>query len=179
MNTPQKTELQRFWDKVRKTETCWLWTASKRNKGYGAFCYVRSGKTIHERAHRYAYELHKGPIPNGMCVLHDCPDGDNPACVNPDHLWIGTKAHNNADMAAKGRRVRGGTYGPGKYQRGEAWFKSHGKTPQMPRMPRMSYDYEAIRQDRLLGHFSYPQLAKKYGCSISHAHRICTKETSC
>ena len=169
-----------FWAKVRKTDTCWIWTASTRNKGYGAFVYVREGRLIHGRAHRYAYELHRGRIPDDLCVLHNCPGGDNPACVNPAHLWLGTKAENNADLVAKGRHVKGGTYTPGKYLRGEEWYLAHGKTPQLRHytIHRESkfYDYAAIQDDRFVNHLSYPQLAKKYGCSISHAHRICRKE---
>jgi len=81
----------------------WLWTASKRNKGYGAFSYTRDGVMMQDRAHRYSWEIHKGQIPSGMCVLHNCPTGDNPACVNPAHLFLGTKADNNADTIKKGR----------------------------------------------------------------------------
>jgi hypothetical protein len=54
-------------------------------------------------AHRFAWEIAKGPIPDGLGVLHNCPGGDNPACVNVAHLWLGTQAENMADMAAKGR----------------------------------------------------------------------------
>src|ERR1019366_7994311 len=64
---------------------------------------MRNGVPIQDRAHRYSWELHNGKIPDGLCVLHNCPDGDNPACVNPAHLFIGTKADNNADITQKGR----------------------------------------------------------------------------
>lgn len=92
-----KTLLERFWEKVDKSGDCWLWTGATINKGYGQ---IRiKGKSV--LVHRVSYELHRGPIPKGLCVLHHC---DNPLCVNPDHLFLGTKYDNVQDMIAKGRR---------------------------------------------------------------------------
>lgn len=83
---------------------CWIWTAWKA-RGYGRMQIGgRAGRPV--RAHRVSWELNRGPIPDGMCVLHNCPDGDNPLCVNPAHLWLGTHADNMADMASKGRAAR-------------------------------------------------------------------------
>ncbi len=75
---------------------CWLWTARTRHGGYGGA--KHNGKTV--IAHRLAWELYKGEIPQGTCVLHRC---DTPSCVNPAHLFIGTLADNTRDMVAKGR----------------------------------------------------------------------------
>ena len=86
---------QRFWEKVLKTESCWIWVGCKQS-GYG-FIFGVGG------AHRAAWKLLRGEIPDGMEVLHNCPGGDNPACVNPAHLWLGTHADNMRDMKEKGR----------------------------------------------------------------------------
>lgn len=87
---------QRFWDKVRKTKGCWDWTASKVGEGYGGF----SLKHKSYLAHRISWVIRYGTIPKGMCVLHRC---DNKICVNPKHLWLGTKGDNNRDRDKKGR----------------------------------------------------------------------------
>jgi hypothetical protein len=95
----KKTLAERFWPKVNKTETCWLWTASSHEFGYGVIgCPDRPGRTL--RAHRVSYEFAHGPIPEGLQVLHKC---DVPACVNPDHLFLGKDQDNVSDMIAKGR----------------------------------------------------------------------------
>lgn len=89
----------RFWSKVNRTDTCWLWTAGKNNHGYGTFKLNDKPR----KAHRIAYELSVGPIPHGLNVLHHC---DNPPCVNPNHLFIGTQEDNVRDMTFKSRHYQ-------------------------------------------------------------------------
>jgi len=86
----------KLWDKVDKTPSCWVWTAYRNAGGYGLV--GRGGKSY--LAHRMAYEELVGPIPAGLCVLHRC---DNPACIRPDHLFLGSRGDNNRDRDRKGR----------------------------------------------------------------------------
>lgn len=87
---------ERFWEKVRKDEGCWEWTAAK-TQGYGV---IRLGPNLGNRgAHVVSYEMNIGPV-NGQWVLHKC---DNPSCVRPDHLFLGDATDNNRDMMSKGR----------------------------------------------------------------------------
>lgn len=98
------TQSDRFWKKVEKTDECWLWRGAVKDTGYGVFWF--NGRI--ERAHRVSWELHHGPVPEGVCVLHKC---DIRICVNPDHLWLGDYADNNEDMADKGRAIIPVSYG--------------------------------------------------------------------
>ena len=135
--------IARFWAKVSKTDTCWLWTAAKRHFGYGQM-------TIGGRpwpAHRISWWIHFGEIPKNMCVCHSC---DVTACVNPKHLFLGTQQQNIADMHSKRR----GGMTPG--------FSSHNA---------LSLDeYRAIKAS--IGSASYRSIAKLFGVSHTLVRRI-------
>jgi hypothetical protein len=99
-----KPPQERFFKKVLKTDSCWIWVGCKFPSGYGSFSLRKDGLVVEQRAHRVSYILHKGDIPKGLFVCHTC---DNPACVNPDHLWLGTHQQNNQDKVNKKRHAFG------------------------------------------------------------------------
>lgn len=86
----------RFWSRARESGACMIWTGAVFKSGYGRVNSERKQR----RAHRVAWELVNGIIPDGLCVCHHC---DTPLCVNPEHLFLGTKKENNDDRDAKGR----------------------------------------------------------------------------
>jgi hypothetical protein len=138
----RKSNLSDFLRKVEKTDTCWVWTGSKKPKGYGQFGVNYKVVT----AHRYAYENFIGSIPDGMVVMHTC---DNPPCVNPDHLKLGTVADNNKDRDEKGRTAR--TSG-----------QAHGCSKLTDN------DIITIRQDTRI----QAEIAIEYGVSQTHISKI-------
>lgn len=141
--------LQRFLDKVHPEPNsgCWLWTGSAHSFGYGFF--HMEGKT--QRAHRVSFQLHCGPIESGMCVLHEC---DNPYCVNPDHLRLGTQADNVHDCVKKGR----------------ASYPLSGPAPRCLKLT--AEKVREIRQKRNDG-ATTKQLAVAYNVDRSMIRRIC------
>jgi len=102
MSTEQEKLEARFWKKVEKTDSCWLWKGSDDGsaEGYGKFW--DGGMSC--RAHRVSYKWYHGDIMPGMVIRHSC---DNPRCVRPDHLSQGTRKENMEDMVARGRSTKG------------------------------------------------------------------------
>lgn len=91
---------ERFWKHVEKTADCWFWTAFKDSRGYGRINFEQTPIL----AHRVSWEIHNGPIPDGMSVLHHC---DNPSCIRPDHLFLGNASDKMNECSKKGRTTRG------------------------------------------------------------------------
>lgn len=92
---------KKFWKLVNISEadSCWEWQGRRHARGYGT---IKDGGKL-RLAHRVSWEIHFGPIPEGMCVCHKC---DNPPCINPSHFFLGTNQENTADRVAKGRSGR-------------------------------------------------------------------------
>lgn len=136
----------RFWRLVEKTDTCWNFRL------YGKEIYARfkpggrGAKTV--LAHRYSYEMHHGPIPKGLVVMHSC---DNPACVNPSHLSVGSFKENTAQMNSRGRHPRRGL-------KGET-------------SPQAKLDEAAVRVIRQ-SEKSHAALARQFGCSGESIRKV-------
>jgi hypothetical protein len=126
----EKQRVRLFWSKVRKTRACWLWQGGRQSHGYGEFNWPPHRT---KQAHRLAWLLTCGPIPPGMYVLHHC---DNPSCVRPDHLFLGTPADNMTDMVAKGRDPRG--------ERAHAAKLTWGQVEEMRRLHTSGLSYAEI-----------------------------------
>lgn len=132
---------------MEKGEGCWIWKGGLSPKGYGKFA-DSEFKTV--RAHRYSYELNVGEIKKGLNVLHRC---DNPSCVRPDHLFLGTQKENMEDMFKKGRKVLGEVHKMSKTTKNDVL-----KTRELSEVKTLS------------------ELAEMFGLGTSQVHRIIKKQ---
>lgn len=128
---------------------CWIWTGPKHDWGYGLDPGAKKGT---RRVHRIIYELRFGKVPSGLFVCHHC---DNPPCVNPDHLFLGTAKDNSSDMVKKGRSVAGTKNGM------------------------CHFGYNEISRIRWMRESGWPlqYIAGEFGCSISTVSRIVHYQT--
>lgn len=141
-------------------EACWLWMAYCDDDGYGVTSDTSGegkGRTI--QAHRRAYELFVGEIPSGMCVCHRC---DTPACVNPDHLFLGTQQDNQKDKTAKGRQAKGGNVGVRLHPESYSLLGEDNNAAKLT-----DAQVREIRARHQAGEAGYKRLADEYGVSKS------------
>lgn len=181
MRTEKPLDVDRFWSKVDKSDGCWIWTGKIATNGYGRFSHANR----QHAAHRLAWEMAGGPVPDGLKVCHDCPDGDSPACVRNDepgtyiingiarprfgHLWVGTQAENLADMVNKGRSATGDRNGsrthPEKMQRGPRATDLILRGERTSGAKTTADAVIAIRSKYAAGNVTQDQLGMEYGLS--------------
>jgi hypothetical protein len=143
---------ERVWEKVDRSGDCWVWTGARTPLGYGV---IGIGGHDVDYAHRIAWTLGVGSIPTGMCVLHHC---DNPPCVNLEHLFVGSKKDNTADMLRKGRHVS---------PKGEAAGRARLTARQVLELRR-------LRSDEGL---TYRELARRYGVAEPTIGAVVTRRS--
>lgn len=168
---------ERFWSRVKKTDNCWIWIGDKTPEGYGRLRVC--GKSV--LTHRYSYELHHGPIPEDKFVLHSCPEGDRPDCVNPEHLRLGTHIDNMRDMRERGRAATGIRHGsqthPERVPRGDqngarTKPERHARGSRVGNSKLTEADIQVIRSSFIPFVVTRNQLAKRFGVSKSLIDQI-------
>ena len=150
------TLAERFWNKVTKTDTCWIWSGSKGRNGYGRIMSSKESNAFLS-SHRVAWELFNGKIPRGMLVCHHC---DIPFCVNPSHLFLGTSKDNTQDMMKKGRG---------------AWLKDpdNWKKISLPKSSKLKEKDVLLMRKLFSSGWTYRKLSKKFNVDYSHVHKTC------
>lgn len=183
-----ESDAERFWSKVQKfgpvpkgkpsLGRCWMWIPQMEQNRYG--CFTLNNKSV--TAHRVSWELHRGPIPNSLMVLHHC---DNRPCCNPDHLFLGTQLDNITDCVSKKRNAFGARHGsktkPERVARGER----HGFTLHPESIPKGERNGNsrltnkrviAIRREYAKGGITQARLANRLGIPLAHLNRIIVKK---
>ncbi len=151
-------DMRRFFAKIQKTSSCWLWQGTTNGTaGYGSFRVgsMKDGSRRKILAHRFSYKLHKNQIPEKLIVCHSC---DNPLCVNPEHLFLGTHKDNMQDCCSKGRISKG---------------------EHRPKSKLTNQQVEYIRKVFTLRHskFGGAALARRFGVCHQLIHRIVRGKT--
>lgn len=157
-NTPEH-----FWANVGVTheDTCWEWKLWRDKDGYGHVRWNKKGVL----AHRKAWELARGSIPDGLCVLHSC---DNPPCCNPAHLHLGTNVENTRESVEKGRRATGNRNGSRRHP--ERLVRRFGDTN--PAAKVVDSTIAAIRAAYVPGRVRQKDLARQFGVSQSYVSLV-------
>jgi HNH endonuclease/NUMOD3 motif len=174
------TRLLRSTEKHDGSDGCWVWTGAKNQNGYGNF--FLDGQIM--KAHRASYQLHLGCIPEGLQVLHRC---DNPSCIRPDHLFLGTPDDNMKDASSKGRlkgstgyrhskqvreKISNALAGKPKSEKAKAAYKASKREAS----PLSSAHVSQLKELREKG-WSFRALAGKFGVSATTAFNICKGRT--
>ena len=151
----------RFLANIEKEDAgCWIWTGSKTPSGYGRI-FV---KGVTWRAHRLAYKLFNGPLHDELCVCHKC---DNPLCVNPGHLWLGTHAENIQDRHVKGRTAVG-----------RAISNTNKLSEKEVLAMRSLWEKKGARlKPGARGGFNYSELGRRFGVSSTMARNIILRKS--
>lgn len=168
--------IKHFWSRVRKTRGCWLWTGYRADKGRGhGFIQARKISPQPMLTHRVAWELTYGPIPRGKCVLHKC---DNPGCVRPSHLFLGTRRDNNLDRHRKGRTASGDRNGARTMRHRNPFVRNRGSGLRGEQHPCSKLTWQkvkSIRRDHRQG-ATATSLAIKHDISVVTACKIVNGE---
>jgi hypothetical protein len=162
-------QVVRFWARLDRESAagCWLWTGSVGPRGYGQ---VYLAKRIYARAHRLAYALANGEVPDGLVICHSC---DRPLCCNPDHLVAATQMENVADMVRKGRHV-GGPNAPGLPPRSK---QGRVRGERAPKAKLSAEQVKAIRTRYAAGGVTQVQLAAEYGINRNALQMILYRQS--
>ena len=165
-----KAVAKRFWERVRKSEGCWVWFGYCTRYGYGMF-QARAVSHHPLYAHRVSWLLAFGAIPKGLHVLHRC---DNPACVRPDHLFLGTQRDNNDDRDRKGRVASGDQNGARTMPHRNPFVRTRGSGLCGEKHPMAKLTALQVRQLRkeFAAGVRRADLAAKYGISEGHVYCI-------
>lgn len=166
-----RSQASRFWAKVDRSGSCWLWTRGKDKDGYGKFAISGPAglpyQQKHVRAHRLAWEMTNGPAPADAVMMHSC---DTPACVNPAHLSPGTQAENRTDCTLKGRNAFGALNGASTCPETRPRGERHGLA---------TIDADVVREVRRLRAtgLSYPAIARATRATAAQVYQIIAGKT--
>ena len=149
---------------IEKKSQCWIWKVNSKNCRYGSITVNGYSK----RVHRVSYETFKGKIPDNLIVCHNCPGGDNPLCINPDHLWLGTWEENMIDASSKGRMNGSKKWTKEKHQRlkeeMKTWNRVDNRGENSSRSKLKESDIPQIRELLNKG-LTHKEIGDKFGVS--------------